>query len=173
MSKPAAKETRITYVGCGSGGAIGFVDIALIDAIIDTVDETAAKVVAWVEAQTRKTEYRGYSVYVLTDPNDGNLVKYVGRTNDPVRRMHEHKNDPLHPKRSEYIMNVVLTGLTKDESILWEQTLISGFSLIYLENARREIAVRNVGKFASYMGSVAELLLDVPSDSLEQLIIGR
>ena len=173
MCGPATKGERIALIGGGFGGAVGFVDIRFIDALIDTIDNTAEKVVAWVDAQVRKTEYREYSVYVLTDPNDDNLVKYVGRTNDPIRRMNEHKNDLRHLQRKEYVMDVVLTGLTKDESTLWEQTLISGYSIAYLENARREIAVRNVGKFASYIGSVAEMLLDISSDSIEQLIIGR
>ena len=90
-------------------------------------------------------KYQGHSVYVLKDPNDHYLVKYVGRTNDPGRREQEHKHDPVHPWREDYVMTVVKSGLTLEQAIAWEQVTISAYTLRYLENARREIAVKNNG----------------------------
>ena len=99
-------------------------------------------------------------------------MKYVGRTNDPGRRLYEH-HDTVHPWRQNYIMTVVATGLTKDDAILLEQTLISAYTLNYLENARREIAVKNVGKFQSYLAAVAEIISGLPVGEIGKFISGR
>ena len=141
--------------------------------LADAFEETAEKIKAWAEAQVTQEEPRDNSVYVLKDPNDSNLVKYVGRTNDPGRRLYEHQHDPLHYWRHDYTMTVVVTGLTKDEAMLWEQTIISAYTLGYLENARREIAVKNVGKYRGYMGAVTELITGLPAGDIYDLITGR
>jgi len=54
-------------------------------------------------------------------------------------------------------MTVLVTGLTKNEAMLWEQLIISAYTVDYLENARREISVRNVPKFRSYVNAVTEI----------------
>ena len=147
--------------------------IAIGSVLAETFEETAAKITAWIEAQVSQEEPEDNSVYVLKDPNDGNLVKYVGRTNDPNRRLYEHQHDPLHPWRNNYTMTVVVTGLTKEKAIVWEQTFISAYTLTYLENARREIAVKNVGKYQSYMGAVAEIITGLPVGEITNFITGR
>lgn len=68
------------------------------------------------------SKIRDQSVYILTNL-DGE-VRYVGRTNDPVRRGIEHKNDPLHPWRKDYTLTVVATGLTVDEARFVEQAFM-------------------------------------------------
>ena len=166
---------------CLFGGMLG---IAFVGGIItagitygptlaEAFEETAEKIKAWVEAQATQEDPRDNSVYVLKDPNDGNLVKYVGRTNDTVRRGNEHKHDPVHPWRRHYVMIVVVTGLTKEQAISWEQSIISAYTLSYLENARREIAVKNVGKYQSYLCAVAELITGLPASDIYELIGGR
>ena len=135
--------------------------------------DSESDIKAWVEAQKGLTEYRDNSVYVLKDPNDSNLVKYVGRTNDPVRREQEHHNDLGHPWRRDYQMVVLATGLTTDEARVLEQLLISIYTVGYLENARREIAIKNVPKFKSYVSAVAEILTGIPGETIYELISGR
>lgn len=154
------------------GGAIA-TGITIGSAFSEAIEETAEKITEWVEAQVTREEQRDNSVYVLKDPNEGNLVKYVGRTNDPARRLYEHQHDPIHPWRQNYTMTVVATGLSRDEAMLFEQTLISAYTLGYLENARREVAVKNVGKYQSYMGAVTELITGLPASGIYELIGGR
>ena len=153
------------------GGSIA-VGTAIGSALADAFEETAEKIIAWVEAQTTQEEYRDNSVYVLKDPNDGYLVKYVGRTNDPVWRLYEHQHDSAHSWRQDYTMTVLVTGLTKDKAMIWEQTIISAYTLGYLENARREIAFKNVDKFQRYVGAVTELITYLPASDIYELIGG-
>ena len=110
---------------------------------------------------------------MLKDPDDGYLVKYVGRTNDPGRRLYEHQHDRVHQWRQNYTMTVLVTGLTKEQAMAWEQVIISAYTICYLENARREIAVENVGKFQNYMSAVAELITGLPASHIYELIKGR
>ena len=70
-------------------------------------------------------------------------------------------------------MTVLVTGLTKEQAISWEQSIISAYTLSYLENARREIAVKNVGKYQSYLCAVAELITGLPASDIYELIGGR
>jgi predicted GIY-YIG superfamily endonuclease len=128
---------------------------------------------AWVEAQTGLKEYRDNCVYVLKDPTDNNLVKYVGRTNDPGRREKEHKNDPLHPQRADYNMVVLVTGLTKNEAMAVEQFLISAYTVGYLENARREISARRVPQFESYLGAIAEIHTGISGNTILEFMTRR
>lgn len=61
-------------------------------------------------------------------------------------------------------MNVVATGLTKNEAIYVEQMLISTYTLDYLINARREIAKRNIYRYTQYYGAALEILSGIPED---------
>ena len=118
-----------------------------------------AKVDAMIAADScvPEPEPRDNSVYVLYDTqNNENIVKYVGRTNNPKRRLDEHRRSNS-PKR-DYDMRVVITGLTKSEAMVAEQVLISAYTLKYLDNARREIAAKNVDNYLQYTAAVAELL---------------
>ena len=137
------------------------------------LDEIAGDIKAWVESQKGIKEYRDNSVYVLKDPSDNNLVKYIGRTNDPIRRQYEHKNDLSHPWRRNYEMVVLITGLTKNEAMMWEQFLISAYTVGYLENARREIAIKNIPKFQSYVYAVTEIYTGIPGSELFGFISRR
>ena len=156
----------------GGGGGVILVGTWTISAVVADIDDTAKRIIAWIEAQVGKTEFDNHSVYVLIDPED-DLVKYVGRTNNPARRAYEHRNDFLHPWRQYYQMKVVATGLSLDEAMLCEQAFISAFTLGYLENARREIAKNNTAKFNNYLGAVAEIITGIPADTLAELINGR
>jgi len=147
IAKPYSRDL-VGYGGAEVG--IPFLPFGLLE-------EIANDVKTWVESQEGKKENRNNSVYVLKDPSDHNLVKYVGRTNAPGRREGEHHNDPAHSWRKGYQMTVLVTGLTKNEAMLWEQLIISAYTVDYLENARREISVRNVPKFRSYVNAVTEI----------------
>ena len=90
-------------------------------------------------------------------------MKYVGRTKDPDRRAKEHSK---HPVKSNYKMTVVDTGLTLPQAKVAEQSIISTYTLKYLDNARREIAVGNLDKFRSNMGAVIEIFASIPQNEL-------
>ena len=70
-------------------------------------------------------------------------------------------------------MVVLLTGLTKNEAMMWEQVFISAYTVIYLENARREIAIKNIPKFKSYVYAVTEILTGIPGSELYEFISRR
>ena len=147
-------DCGLGYNGGSGGGVIILPDIWTI--VEDFAEDVSAAVVAVVAAMSKLTEYESYSVYYLTDPSD-QLIKYVGITNDPARRLREHQHDPLHPKRQNYTMTVIMSGLTKDYARFIEQILISAFTLSYLENARREISVRNIEKYNCYLNAAVEV----------------
>ena len=147
--------------------AIGILSVAAIDASVKLGEE----IKTWVATTTDIKEYRGQSVYVLRDPNNNNLVQYVGRTNDPMRRYTEHKNDANHPERQSYSMKVVATGLKEREARLVEQMLISTYTLSYLDNARREIATRKISKYSGYFSSAQNIIKGATEESLRSLLL--
>ena len=177
VSQRFSNEVSVCLLDGMAGAALvgGTIAVGTIvsSAVADACEETAEKIIAWVEAQVTQDEYRDNSVYVLKDPNDGNLVKYVGRTNDPARRLYEHQHDSVHSWRQDYTMTVLVTGLTKEKAMMWEQAIISAYTLGYLENARCEIAVKNVDKFQRYVGAVTELITCLPASGIFELIGGR
>ena len=143
--------------------------VVLVATVATNVEDTATKVQEKVLAIPNIRTPRDQSVYMLVDSSDGN-VKYIGRTNDPARRMYEHQNDILHPEREGYGMIVVATGLSRTEARTMEQTLISAFTLSYLDNARREISYGNLHKFQNYMSSISQILGGIPEDDLMNLM---
>ena len=147
----------------GGGGAILIPVMPLADAISGTIADTREKVIAYAET-TRKEEYNNQSVYVLL--NSEGEVRYVGRTNNPIVRGYQHRNDPAHPWRRNYIMQVVATGLSLEDARLMEQMLISAYSLVYLENARREISKGNISGFYDHVNGLAELIGGVSPEYL-------
>lgn len=56
----------------------------------------------------------------------------------------EHKNDKRHLIRLDYRMEVLATGLTIPEVKTVEQAVISLYTLQYIDNMGREIAVKNL-----------------------------
>lgn len=103
-----------------------------------------------------KEETFDNNVYVLTGSDQ--RVHYVGITNDVGRREDEHRYDKKHDWRSAYNMTVVATGLTRSQARMYEQVLISAYTIDAIENARREIAVRNLPKFADELVIINHLL---------------
>ena len=158
--------------GAAGGGAAGGGAGILIGVALNEILDTSNKVKLWVEASVGTNNRKDQHVYVLQDPRVENVVKYVGRTNNPARRQLEHKNDPKHPERKNYKMLVLASGLTREQAMLLEQVLISAYSLSYLENARREIAVGNVGKYHNYMTAVSEIVQGIAEVDLINLIGG-
>ena len=132
------------------------------------VGQVADRVKTIAESKTDNSP-RDQSVYLLKDKNDE--VRYVGRTNDPARRMKEHIRDTKHPERKDYTMTVVFSGLTDAQSRVTEQVLISAYSLKHLDNARREIAAGRVHEFRVEISFVAEMLGGFAEDEI--LNLGR
>lgn len=154
--------------GCG-GGIVIIPDIPWIDKLVDGVSEAKDKIIAFVNT-AKKQEYRNQSVYVLK--NSAGEVRYVGRTNNPERRAKEHKNDPLHPQRRSYTMTVVATGLSLQDAMLFEQALISTYSLQYLENMRREISRGNLAGYYHNADAIIELVGGISVNELFDLLGG-
>lgn len=95
-------------------------------------------------------------------------VQYVGRTNCPERGQREHDRD--FTKSNLLPLEVKFSGLTKREARVMEQVLISAYSLDYLSNARREIAVGNVGGFTREIGNIVTIFGGVAEDELLNLM---
>ena len=139
----------------------------LSDTINEKTEEAIQKVKAYVDAADVK-EYKRNSVYVLRDSD--NIVRYVGRTNDPNRRRREHGRDPL---KKDYHMQVIATGMSRTHAIMFEQTLISAYSLDNLDNARREIAFKNIPKFITYLTSFRDIVCGIPEDIIRNILERR
>ena len=84
------------------------------------------------------------SVYVLVNRDRDNEVRYVGRTINPNIRESHHRRSPT---KGHLNMVIVMTGLDRDSARVWEQILISAYTLEALDNARNEIAARNIASF--------------------------
>lgn len=157
-------------VGVVSTGVTTVATSVAIAAVITAgVAATAAIVTSVVENQDYQGPIKNQSVYVMRDKIT-NEIKYVGRTNNPIRRQAEHEKDPnkahLNP------LEVKFSGLTITEARAMEQVLISSYSLSNLSNARREIAVGNVSGFAGKMQNIISIFVgSVESDLLN--LMGR
>ena len=67
-------------------------------------------------------------------------------------------------------MIVVATGLSIEEAKVTEQVLISAYTLSYLDNARREIAVGNLNNYTNYLSAVTQIINGVTEDELRNLM---
>ena len=123
---------------------------------VKKVEQVAGSIKRWVEKKKAipYNQKRDQSVYVMRDEND-KRVRYVGRTNDPVRRQKEHEKDPK--KKELEPLEVVITGLTVDEARVFEQLLISTYTLNNLDNARREISAGKLGQFSQSIGNAISI----------------
>ena len=150
--------------------ATPILEITLLVLAIVSLDETRELVKTFAKTKTSDKEKRTHHVYILQDPQQKNITKYVGRTNDPDRRMREHKRDPLHPERKNYNMVVLVSGLTKEQAMVIEQILISAFTLGNLENARREISVGNLEQYKCYLTAAKDIIQAASEDALFDLM---
>ena len=133
--------------------------------LVTGVSATAAVVTSTVENTSYQGPTRDQTVYKLID-NNGE-TKYVGRTNNPARRANEHKKTP---GKSDLKMVQVASGLTKIEARAMEQIVISAYTLDYLVNARREIAIGNVNGFAGKTGNVISIFGGTVEDEFLNLM---
>ena len=149
--------------GGGGGGLIvdtsgwGYVGVTVVTTVVTST----------VENTSYQGPVRDQSVYVMRD-KISKKVKYVGRTNCPERRQREHDRDLR--KSNLLPLEVKFSGLTKSEARVMEQVLISAYSLDYLSNARREIAVGKVGGFTGEIGNIVKIFGGVAEDELLNLM---
>ena len=68
-------------------------------------------------------------------------------------------------------MNVVATGLNEREARLFEQMLISTYTLSYLENSRREIASYKIDKYNVYIDAVQNIIEGATEEALKPLLL--
>jgi len=117
-----------------------------------------AKSIADVVERTDIKSFRDNSVYALKTMDMG-IVRYIGISNDPEARFLQHQRDP---GKQDWIhtvyMTVFATGLTRREARLIEQAAISAYTLQNLNNARREIASKNVKNFIENLDAVRTLI---------------
>ena len=155
-------------------GAIFLVEVLVVviaaAVVYEARDEVADAIKEVVETVDNTLNNKDQSVYVLKDQDD--KVRYVGRTNDPGRRAAEHKRDPKHPERQNYTMKVIATGLNIPQAKITEQALISAYTLSYLDNARREIAIGNLAGYYDSLDAVIQIFAGATEDELMNLMGG-
>ena len=138
-------------------GRIGrtFIDLLSVLCEADELPEYIADARARVEAMAKSLKevesLKGWSVYILRDPENSDRVSYVGITIDPHKRVDQHRKfDPKKLKRKTRMvekktngipwdMYIVATGLTEAEARVYENTLICLYGLEALGNVRHEI----------------------------------
>ena len=89
---------------------------------------------------------------VLCGTGDGSLSRFWDEEPPPVPR------------------EVVYSGLTRGEARVVEQVLISAYILDNLYNARREIAVSNIGNYRQSLNSAMRLFGSLSEESLYYLM---
>ena len=165
----ASKYTFAGACGAAIGGALTAAGAAFA---INSVSTTAKRVREFVETaeNVKQENISNYSVYYLYDKFDPQMLpRYIGITNNPKRRLAEHQRSGK-PERWHYDMNVIASGLDKGAARTLEQACISGYGLAHLDNARREIAVKNVAGYKKYMAALAEIIEGVAEEELYELI---
>ena len=134
----------------------------------DLREDLATSIIGHIESVEIPPE-KAYnnSVYLLRDSQK--IVRYVGRTNEPDRRLNEHRHNKK-TNRSNYTMHIIATGLTKDEARVLEQVVISAYTLSYLENARREIGKGNLANFRMYLSAASDVFCGAAEEALFSLM---
>lgn len=144
-----------------SAVALAALTIATVTIVCINTDRAAKKIRE--HAQTANIPFEStysHSVYVLKDGDQ--IVRYVGRTKQhPEDRLAQHQQDPLHKERENYKMSVIATGLTYEQAKTLEQLLISAFTVQYLDNIRREIAVKNTESYNKYLRALMDIYITV------------
>lgn len=123
----------------------------------EEVEKLRESIVVTVAATNKgDVEERDNSVYVLKD--DDGIVHYVGRTNSAQCRESEHKRDPKHQERSGYHLVIIFSGLTEREARAAEQLVISAYTISYLDNIRREIAIKRIDQqYTKYVEALCHI----------------
>ena len=173
------KNPIAAVFGAIEAAAQAFVMVAVVAVVVyvaypyvaSTVNRVAQGIQDAVNNAKNIVEQKDNSVYKLVD--SAGQTRYVGITNNTERRRKEHKNNPNHPERAGYRMDVIATGLTRYEARAVEQTVIAAFTLEKLDNARNEIAKGNLPKFRSEMGAVVEIFQGFNEDEVYNLLTGN
>ncbi len=130
----------------------------------DLREDLATSIIGHIESlEVPMEEAYNNSVYLLRDSDE--IVRYVGRTNRPKQRLTEHRHNKK-VDRSNYTMQIIATGLTKNEAMVLEQVVISAYTLSYLENARREIGKGNLSNFRMYLSAAGDILCGAAEEAL-------
>ena len=118
----------VTMVSTGTVASITFT-YAIKECIIDKV--SAIVKTGGCEQTSNNT------VYILTEPDNPNEVRYVGRTNDVKKRFSAHANNPLKATNGKkWVPYSIFTGLTPDAARIYEQALISTYVADELKHNR-------------------------------------
>ena len=134
----------------------------------DLREDLAKSIIGHIESvEIHPEKAYNNSVYLLRDSQK--IVRYVGRTNEPDRRLNEHRHNKK-TNRSNYTMHIIATGLTKDEARVLEQVVISAYTISYLENARREIGKGNLSNFRKYLSAASDVLCGAAEEALFSLM---
>ena len=152
--------------GMTAGAIATATTVGMVAAGTAVVAGTAAVVASTVENSNYRGLTRDQTVYKLVQPGS-DTPEYIGRTNDPARRAREHAKSS---GKEGLELVPIATGLTKMEARAMEQVVISAYTLNNLSNARREIAVGNVGGFAGNMNNTIKLFGGLAEDELLNLM---
>ena len=159
----AAPTALIAAVGVA--GLVG--SVANQIALADTVYSQIRDIVDIQTALGLKEIPGTHSVYVIRDRRTSenyNKVVYVGRTGDYYHRQKAHqlyvdrKSGIINYPEGDFSMQIVLTGLTYEDSRLYEQGLICAYTLQELNNAINSISPKKWDTLGYSAWRIANLL---------------
>ena len=173
-------KTTVKTVASGVAAVVSAVPAmarAAVGSAASTVKTVVSNIGTIIKERVGNTEkissdkWSDNSVYIKKLKDDPTVIGYVGRTNDPDRREKEHYRDET--KDDLLPLEVIATGMSKDEARILEQVLISSYILENLHNARREIAVGKVESAMKLMNNSIRLLEGFTNDELINLMEGN
>lgn len=129
-----------------------------VKGIVQIISQSKSNTKVFEKSKKKKEKKKnnGYAVYTLTDENT-EVVMYVGRTKDVVRREKEHKKS----NRGDLIFATLKGGITKEEASGLEQASIMHFRTLNkgkpLANQINGIAWDNK-RCSEYMNAVTDLV---------------
>ena len=151
-SLKAALASTVMPVICIATLAVAVTGIVCLLDTVQDVRVTSQEVVTWAKAQVQAKKYtedqlNGYTVYAIAEKGTTNII-YVGITRRFYSRNYHHQRRPgaKYPIES-FDMVPIATGLTYKDARVFEQGLISAFTLKYLDNIINSIAEGNMHKF--------------------------
>ena len=157
--KTALSTAWLPWV-CLASAAIAVTGIIVTVSIVKHLHAIGNSVVAKATAEALRRardqlDHSGYSVYVIMKRTNSKIV-YVGMTGNFSKRRYQHQLKPnaKYPVNT-FNMIILATGLTKNQARIMEQTLLTSFSLVNLNNLINSIAR---GKWNSFRDDFSAVL---------------
>ena len=129
--------------------------VKTVKSIVDEAEHVIRQVKSKVKARgINPNKLRDNTVYVIIENGTSNVI-YVGITKNYKARKAAHKKK--YPPKN-YTMMPIATGLTRKEARAMEQTIITAYTLKYLNNSINSISKKRWGNFQVEFNRVASLM---------------